>query len=352
MGAGDGQQIDKGVREAGDRRVSLPFGLATAIGSLPHFDPGEAVDFVLRHVPGLPAAPSLPARSPREGMLAQAATGMHGVRVTDEGSLVLDLEVLDPETEPDDVGFGGDAFVGLRAFLTAVADRSGPIKVQLTGPVTLGIGLNMNGAPVDVAFAAAGVAVRARAAALLRLLEERVPQCTPVVFLDEPGLVGALDPDFPLPTETALDLVSSTLAVLEHGAITGVHCCGKADWNAVLQAGPQILSLPIDADVESSAGAFAQHLERGGWFAWGAVPTDRPIGSTPELLWRELSQMWCRLVQDGCDPVRLRTQALITPVCGLASHGVTQAEQVMEFTAQLADRLHDQAIGVRLSVGA
>ena len=37
---------------------------------------------------------------------------------------------------------------------------------------------------------------------------------------------------------------------------------------------------------------------------------------------------------------------------GLARHGVTQAEQVMGFTTRLAQRLHDQAIGVRLSVGA
>src|SRR5690606_16485252 len=109
---------------------------------------------------------------------------------------------------------------------------------------------------------------------------------------------------------------------------------------------------PLDSDVEAAAGSLAQFLERGGWVAWGVVPPDRPLGTTPELLWRQLSQLWCRLVQEGCDPVRLRTQAMITPACGLASHGVTQAEQVMEFCRVLAGRLHDQAIGVRLSVGA
>ena len=60
---------------ADDRLVPLPVGLSTSIGSLPHYDPSEAVDFVLRHQHRLPAAPSLPARSRREGMIAQAAHG-------------------------------------------------------------------------------------------------------------------------------------------------------------------------------------------------------------------------------------------------------------------------------------
>lgn len=333
-------------------QVPLPFGLATAIGSLPHEDPGDAVDFVLRHQPRLPAAPTLPAHSPREGMLAQAAWGVRGIEVGEDGLLDIDVDQLDPHDPLVDDGFAGAAWVGLRAFLAAVGERSGPVKMQLTGPVTFGIALHASGVPAALAFEVAASAVRARALALVDLLDQRLPQCLRVVFLDEPGLTGALDPTFPIETERALDHVSAVLAALEPVTVTGVHCCGPADWKLVMQAGPQILSLPLDSDVTAAAGALAQHLERGGWVAWGAVPTDRPLGTTPELLWRQLSHLWCRLVQDGCDPVKLRTQALITPACGLATHGVTQAEQVMAFCAELAERLHDQAIGVRLSVGA
>ena len=50
-------------------------GLATACGSLPHVDPGAAIDLVLDVLPGLPAAPALPQRHPDEGMLGQAASG-------------------------------------------------------------------------------------------------------------------------------------------------------------------------------------------------------------------------------------------------------------------------------------
>ncbi len=334
------------------RSVPLPFGLATSIGSLPHFDPSDAVDFVLRHQSRLPAAPTLPARNGQEGMIAQAAAGVKGITVADDGSLEVTIDELDTDEPLEDTSFPSESFAGLRAFLTAVSDRAGPVKVQLTGPVTFGIALAASGVPPDLAFPVAGAAVRARAEAMMDLLDERIPQCTRVVFLDEPGLVGALDPDFPIAADVALDLVSAVLASLEPRAVTGVHCCGPADWKLVMQAGPQVLSLPLDSEVEVVAGSLAAFLDNGGWVAWGVVPTDRPLGTTPEMLWRKLSQLWCNLVQEGCDPVKVRTQAMITPACGLAGHGVTQAEQVMDFTAELADRLRDQVIGVRLQAGA
>jgi methionine synthase II (cobalamin-independent) len=319
---------------ADDRRVALPVGIATGIGSLPHVDPGEAVEFVLRHAPRLPFAPSLPARSKREGMVGQAASGISGISVEADGSLSIDHRAIDPSAPLDERSFAGDAFVGFRAFLTAMAERSGPIKISLTGPVTLGVALHAAGLRASSAFAVAGEAVRQRARAMLRLVGERVPQAEVIAPVD------------------AVDLVSSALAVLETGATTGLHCCGEADWRLLLQSGPQILSVPTGAGLERAAGTLADFLERGGWVAWGAVPTDRPVGQTVERLWRQLSVLWCDLVAGGCDPGLLRTRALITPACGLARHGITQAEQVMVLATRLAQRLHDQAIGVRLSVGA
>ena len=58
------------------------------------------------------------------------------------------------------------------------------------------------------------------------------------------------------------------------------------------------------------------------------------------------------MVRAGCDPVLLRTQSLITPACGLALHGETQAAHVLSLARNVAQRLHDQAVGVRLTAGA
>jgi hypothetical protein len=94
------------------------------------------------------------------------------------------------------------------------------------------------------------------------------------------------------------------------------------------------------------------HLDRGGWVAWGAVPTNRPVGNDPGRLWRSLSETWCELVQRGCDALSLREQALVTPECGLAGHDPVQAEHLLGLSVELAERVRHQSFGVRLSIGA
>ena len=332
--------------------VDLQHGVASSIGSLPHTDPRAAATFVLELQPRLPAAPSLPNRSGMERMVAQAAWGIDGIRVLPDGSLELDDPMLDPRAPLTTAGIDGEPFVGLRAFLGAVAGRRAPIKLQLTGPVTLGIALLNLGVPAARAFAVAGSAVRARARTLVAAAQETAPMAPLVVFVDEPGLTAAMHADFPLEPNRTIDLVSSALATLEPHAVTGLHCCGLADWPVVLQAGAQILSLPLDCGAVEHAGALGAFLEGGGRIAWGAVPTTGPLGSTPERLWQHLSAEWCSLTQGGCDPVLLREQAIVTPACGLAMHGEAQADLVLRLTNQVARRLGTQTQGMRLTVGA
>ncbi|HSL58829.1 MAG TPA: hypothetical protein VK866_13365 [Acidimicrobiales bacterium] len=327
-------------------------GLDTAVGSLPHVDIDAAVAFALARQPRLPAAPSLPQRTPLEGMVAQAAWGVSGVTLGADGSITVVPDELDPTAPVGDPDLAGEPFATLRAFLDAVADRTEPVKLQLTGPVTLGVALHAAGADADRAFAVAGAAVRARAAALLGLAERRAPGVPLVVVVDEPGLTGISHPDFPVAPDHAVDLVSGALAALEPGALTGVHCCGPTDWNLVLSAGPALVSAPLYGGLLLAAGSLARYLDDGGRIAWGVVPTDGPVGASAGRLFRQMSTAWCDLVRAGCDPVALRTQSLVTPACGLATHGITQAERVYGLTHQVAARLHDQAVGIRLSVGA
>ncbi len=285
-------------------------------------------------------------------MIAQAAWGIRGVTVLPDGSLEVDERLIDSHAPLTETGIAGEPFVGLRAFLGAAAGRRAPIKLQLTGPVTLGIALHALGIDAPRAFSVAGSAVRARARALVGAAQQAAPMAPLVVFVDEPGLTAAMDATFPLDPNRTIDLVSSTLATLEHHAVTGLHCCGPADWRVVLQTGPQILSMPVGLNAAEHAGAFAGFLEHGGWVAWGAVPTHGPLGATPDRLWEQLSLDWRGLTQGGCDPVLLREHALITPECGLAMHDESQADLIMSLTNQVARRLETQTKGMRLTVGA
>lgn len=333
------------------REVLLPIGLASAVGSLPHTDVGDAVAFSLGHQPRLPAAPSLPRRAAVEGMIPQAAWGIAGVLVLPDGSLLVDEAMVDPDFPLAD-GLDAEPFAGLRAFLAAIAGRVAPFKIQLTGPVTLGLALHAVGVPAGRAFAAAAKAVATRTSQMLVAARAAAPGATPLVFLDEPGLTAALEPGFPLDVDDTLDLVSSALASVEDRAIAGLHCCGRADWPVVLQAGPQMLSLPVDAGASAHPGAFADYLERGGWLAWGAVPTSGPLGDSAELLWRRLVAEWDVLAEGGCEPRRLVEQALITPACGLVGLDVAQASHVLDLTEHVARRVEARAVELGITLGA
>jgi hypothetical protein len=156
------------------------------------------------------------------------------------------------------------------------------------------------------------------------------------VWLDEPGLV-AVD------TLAAGDvdvsaLLTRALAALGPDIVTGVHCCGPTDWQPVVDAGPTVLSMPVDVDPPAGKPLDA-HLKRGGWIAWGAVPTDRPLSlDDEEPLWHELLDRWAVLAEAGCDPDLLRRRAIVTPACGLAGHTVESAATVVELTRRLGRR--------------
>ncbi|HET6952161.1 MAG TPA: hypothetical protein VFI47_17400 [Acidimicrobiales bacterium] len=333
------------------REVLLPIGLASAVGSLPHDDVAGAIDFVLATQPRLPAAPSLPRRSAVEGMIPQAAWGIPGVLVLPDGSLLVDEAAVDPDL-PLGTAVDDEPFVGLRAFLAAIDGRVAPYKIQITGPVTLGLALHAVGVRADRAFAVAAKAVGSRIREVLGAARRAAPGATTLLFLDEPGLTAALEPGFPLGVDDTLDLVSGALASIEDEAIAGLHCCGRADWPVVLQAGPQMLSLPVEAGASDHPGAFADFLERGGWLAWGAVPTDRPLGDTAEILWRRLVAEWDALVEGGCAADTLVEQALITPACGLVGLDVIQAAHVLDLTGHLARRVEARAVELGLTLGA
>jgi hypothetical protein len=330
-------------------QLRLMPGTATSIGSLPHLDADEAAAFVVDRHPELPAAPQLPRRSARDGMLAEAALGISGIEVDREGALVVDADRF--EATVDGVPDAATLPDTLAAFLRRLEGRTEPVKLQLTGPVTLGVALVRAGVAPEAAFAVAGAAVGARARSLVGEAASEVPHAPLVLFLDEPGLTCSEHPGFPLARHGVTDVLSGVLSELEVAA-TGVHCCGPTDWAAVVEAGPDILSLPAPLVAATQPLVFARFLEAGGRVAWGAVPTDGPVSDDVGLLWRRLVATWCDLVRGGCDPVLLRSRSLVTPACGLAGHGLSQADLALRLARELGRRAHDQALVSRLSVGA
>jgi hypothetical protein len=323
-------------------------GLATGIGSLPHADPVEAADAVLRLLPELPAAPQLPERDAREGMLAQWLGALPEVTVARDGS----YEVHGWSDEAPACRFDTDAHAGLLAFLERAAREPSParVKVQLTGPLTLGTALEAQGVPQARAYRRSAQLCRAWAGELEALVAAHLPGSGLLLFFDEPALVRWRRGDASLERDLAIDVLSGALAAVE-GPV-GVHVCGDGDVGLAAAAGPQVLGVTVGDALADHALALGRFLDGEGWVAWGAVPTDRPVGESADPHWRRLATVWCELARRGCDPIVLRTRGLVTPACGLAGYGASQAERVLGIAHELAGRVHDQALAARMTLGA
>ncbi len=330
---------------------AFPSGLATAIGSLPHLDPSAAAALVLRVIPELPAVPELPHLDARENMLARWLRALSEVTVNADGSIVVDPDVdIDA---PFDYSLESTSHAGLLAFIDVALQqprKPARVKAQLTGPLTLGVALVEAGVPAEIAFDRATRLSRGWARTIENLFRTQLPDTELLLFFDEPSLVLWDDDDPPVDHDKATDALSGALAGV--GCRTGIHVCGKADPRIALAAGPDVLGLEVSTRFLEDAPGLARFLDAGGFIAWGAVPTDRPVGESHAPLWRALVELWCELTRRGCDGLRLRSQAMITPACGLAGHGVIQAELALSLAHELADRVFDQAVATKLTVGA
>lgn len=321
----------------------------SAVGSVPHLDPAEAAAQALRLHPELPAAPQLPRRSPREAMLAQVAAGMPGVAGTASGRLILAGDGP-PSVTPAEVPLDPEAWGGTLAFLqaAAAAGRTGPLKLQLAGPVTLGLALVAAGVAGGEASGLAAGTVASRTRALVVAAGRLVPAAPLVVVLDEPGLAGFGRPGFGLDAVAVADRLSAVLDAIRaepRVVAAGVHCCGPTSWAPVVAAGADLLSFPAGMVLPGESSLLAGFVEAGGWIAWGCVATDTASGGLDDdECWSRLALGWNGLVRAGCDPDQLRHQAILTPDCGLALHPLDQVEPVYAQVVRLCQRARGDVV--------
>lgn len=299
--------------------MTLPAGLATVIGALPQLNPFDSANTIREYLPGLPSGPTL--------------------------SLSVDTAF---DGTPGDLA----TLVPLRSFLDGLRGRVEPIVLSLTGPVTIDLGLMQRGIDRERAAAMSRRYVEDCARVVIDLASQMLPGAPVLLFLEEPGLANSMHPTFPLSPNEIEGLVSGVVEPLADDAMMGVQVSGRADWAVLLRTGISVLGAPISARLETAAAELGRFLESGGFVAWGAVPVDEPLGSGVERLWRRLSALWAELAKAGLDPLLLRERSIITPSAGLGNFGLSQAERVMKLTGELSERVFNQVVGARLSIGA
>lgn len=331
-----------------------PLPLTTfAIGSLPHAQTGPAL---LAHQRlDIPTLPQLPSRDPAEHMLPQALEGLPGLSFDEGGHARLDVRAwergareLDQRLWPAlTYGRGLDAFEpsaaatrAWRPFLWDLSQHGAPFaKVQLTGPLTATWATLLDDdAPLAAhadASAQAGRLILARALAMVHAV--RATGATPILFLDEPGLIAlnrrAINHAFAL-QELGIFLQALKAA----GALVGIHSCSETDWEALLRLPFDFVSVDAALSFESLLRAgtgFDAFLMGGGSLALGIVPTSAERPSTKELVARTLETM-------GRRQASILARTVLTPACGLALCSVLEAERVLsdlvDVRRQLATR--------------
>ena len=76
-------------------------------------------------------------------------------------------------------------------------------------------------------------------------------------------------------------------AIHAEDALAGVHCCANTDWSVLLATQVDILNLDAYGYLENLAlypDELRQFIDRGGYVAWGIVPNNELVLTTPQTL--------------------------------------------------------------------
>jgi len=338
---------------------------ATGIGSVPFVDPEETVSLIMETLPQVPYWPQMVRLGFWEEMTAQAARGLAALKI-DEAARTVELDpglprdealaqfyeaVLAGELEP--FAMEEKEARGFYALLRAVAAKKSPCKVlkgQLAGPVTFaGMVKDSDGKAIlfDRELTQAACLGLARKAAW-QAQKFRDLGKDPVIFLDEPYLTGFGSAYLPMAREKVLEILNPTIEELRQAAggpvAVGLHCCGNTDWGLLLEAPIDILSFDSYGYFESLRlydKAVAKFFERGGWLAWGLVPTgaEEFKQQTADGLWQHFQQQVEQLAQDlKTHPKDILSRALLTPACGMGYLSPDEARRGFKVLADLSLR--------------
>lgn len=326
----------------------------TGIGSLPLRNPEEACRLILNTF-DIPFWPQLPQRSFREFMVPQYAEGMPFLKIDSEKQTVWIEKNHSDEldrfyescTEESRIAISEDYAAGLHAFLKALRGRTFPcVKGHVTGPLTFTLGLkDASGKPVyydEELREISLMLLKAKIRWQLDILKPLSPKV--VIFIDEP-ILSALGTSAYLgvSSDEVLRLLQECMsAVRAAGGIPGIHCCGNGDWPLIIRSGTDIIS--FDAyDYLDAIALFPDEVrgffERGGYLAWGIIPTSDAIGGENPASIRERFDRGFRKMSGLISGPLVRSQILLTPSCGTGSRTIEETLKIFQLLMRLKEEV-------------
>jgi len=323
----------------------------TGIGSLPHTDAEEACRIVLETF-DIPFWPQLPKLSFREWMIPQYSEGMPYVKINlEKETIVIDKKRSDElerfyetYTEESRIAISEDYAKGLHTFLRTVKKRFKFLKGHVTGPLTFTLGLkDTEGKLVyydeelrEISLMLLKAKIRWQIDVLKQFADNVI------IFIDEP-ILSALGSTAYLGVNPgdAMRLLKETSDTIKNfGGISGIHCCGNADWPSVLGTGIDILNFDAYGYFDTLLiykNDVKQFLEKGGYLAWGIVPTNDSIkNETFDSIKKHLSARIENLSKSIPSDLIL-SRIILTPSCGAGSRSVEEASKIFQLLVRLKE---------------
>lgn len=345
---------------------------ATAVGSLPHTSAEDATDLIWEFFSEIPFWPQLANVSSLEDMIVQYTQNIPGVVVNreeqnyyfnpDSDEFYLDLEefYLDYDEITAEKNFDKlnkysitSPYTSTIEHLCKKLNTHQPkfAKGQITGPFTWGTSIcDKENKCIFYDETYRDIVVKGltlKALWQIKIIKEAYPHTKPIIFMDEPSLGQVGTSAFLTVQEDELisSLKEISQEIQKHDALSGIHCCGKADWNSIIDSGINIISF----DAYSFSKSFLVHARKikefmlnGGYIAWGIVPTldtEALKGATLESLTEKLETAIDSLSKKGIDKELILKQSIITPSCGAGSLDIELAKKAMKLTKEISKHL-------------
>ena len=326
----------------------------TGIGSLPHHNAEEACRLIFDTF-DIPFWPQLPNISFREFMIPQYSEGMPFLRIDPERKTVWleknssdDLErFYEGWTEESRIAISEDYARGLHSFIRTIRNRRFDfLKGHITGPLTFTLGLkDSKGKPVyfdEELREISLMLLKAKVRWQLDILKTHAEGV--ILFIDEP-ILSALGSSSYLGVssdETLRQLKEVTGVIRSEGCISGIHCCGNADWSLVFKSGADIINFDAYDYIDTIAlypEEITGFLKKGGYLAWGIVPTSDSINSeNPESI-RIRFYKGIEKLSGKVPESLILSHMLLTPSCGTGSRTVEETLKVFQLIMRLKEAL-------------
>jgi len=344
--------------------IFTPNAIATAVGSFPHESVEDASQLIFETTPHIPVWPQLPKKDFFEEITNQYSRSLpcyyidHKNRkygFDTEEDLPGQLEAFYRRVIDEDLDYFGlddEHSAGFGFFLDTIKKRKGDeiaaIKGQVIGPLTHGLIPDKKDGKYAIYHSDLFDVIVKNSTMNSRWQIQKMREVFPrvIIFIDEPSLSiigsGYYSVDHNLIIDSFNEIIKG---IRKEGGIPGMHCCGDADWEEVLNLDLDIIN--FDATDEVILDKFLQSrnlnsfLEQGKVVAWGIIPTihEKIEGATIEQIEKNFTAVIKQLASRGVREEDVLSSAIITPSCGTGTLTVPLAEKALRLTRDLSNHL-------------